>query len=139
MANNIRIFVYGSLREGFFNYDKYLKGNVISNELGRVKGIVYHLPHKGYPAIFEGEGYVEGEVMELSNYEQTMKALDEMEGFYGENNPKNEYNKRLVEVELANGTKELCYAYFYNKDNDLEFDSKAILVENGNWKSLMTK
>ena len=25
---NINLFVYGSLRENFFNYDKYLKGKV---------------------------------------------------------------------------------------------------------------
>ena len=34
-----KIFVYGSLRTGFFNYEKYLKGKVIKSELGRVKGL----------------------------------------------------------------------------------------------------
>ena len=27
--SQIKMFAYGSLREGFFNYDKYLKGNII--------------------------------------------------------------------------------------------------------------
>lgn len=132
-----RIFVYGSLREGFFNYDKYLKGNVKSSELAKVKGKVYHMPYKGYPAIFEAEGYVQGEVMDLEDYEKTMKALDEMEGFYGVNNPKNEYDRKLVEVYLDNGQVESCYAYFYNKNNDDKFDDEAIYIPNGDWKSFM--
>ena len=45
------MFAYGSLREGFFNYDKYLKGNVISNRRAKIKDVVlYHMPYKGYPA-----------------------------------------------------------------------------------------
>ena len=30
---NINLFVYGSLRDGFFNYDKYLKGKVIDKKM----------------------------------------------------------------------------------------------------------
>ena len=28
----INLFVYGSLREGFFNYDKYLAGKVVEKK-----------------------------------------------------------------------------------------------------------
>ncbi|MEO2683312.1 gamma-glutamylcyclotransferase, partial [Clostridium butyricum] len=36
MNKKINVFVYGSLREGFFNYDKYLKGKVISIKPGKI-------------------------------------------------------------------------------------------------------
>lgn len=137
--NNPKIFVYGSLREGFFNYEKYLKGKVEKKEAAKVKGKVFHMPYKGYPAIFDGNGYVEGEVMKIKNdcYDRTIEALDEMEGFFGENNPKNEYHKKLVEVELETGSKELCYVYYYNKNNDSKFDENAVYVSSGDWKKFM--
>lgn len=137
MSNKHRIFVYGSLREGFFNFDKYLKGNVIKSEPARVKGIIYHLPYKGYPALLNADGFVQGEVMELKEYDKTMRALDEMEGFIGEGNVNNEYHKKLVEVELSNSAKELCYVYFYNIDNDKKFTTDSILIEHGDWKTFM--
>ena len=43
-----KIFVYGSLRTGFYNYNKYLKGKIEDAVLGKVKGKLYHMPHKGY-------------------------------------------------------------------------------------------
>ena len=99
--SQIKMFAYGSLREDFFNYDKYLKGNVISNRMAKIKDVVlYHMPYKGYPAVLSGLGEVVGEVMELSNYDEVMAAVDKMEGVLGEGNPNNEYNKVLVEVEF---------------------------------------
>lgn len=108
---NINIFVYGSLREGFFNYNKFLAGKVskkIDAKLNNFK--LYHMPYKGYPAIINGQDSVLGEIMVLneSDYDSTIKALDEMEGFLNEGNPENEYHKMILEVEnLQNNEKEL--------------------------------
>lgn len=134
---NINVFVYGSLREGFFNYDKYLKGKVLSIKPAKIDNmIVYHMPYKGYPAILEGDGCVYGEIMEIKPeiYDETMKAMDKMEGFISENNPENEYDKRLLEVEhLNDGSKEKCYVYFYNKDIDDKFNTDSVFVNHGDW------
>lgn len=138
MSKNINIFTYGSLREGFFNYDKYLDGKVISNKIGKIKNVnLYHMPYKGYPAIIPGTGEVIGEIMTLSDYDNVIKAVDEMEGFISEGNPQNEYDKKLVEVELEDGTKEMCYAYFYNKNCDNLFDQEAIFISDSDWKEYM--
>ncbi|MGG7177299.1 gamma-glutamylcyclotransferase family protein [Clostridium paraputrificum] len=138
MLQERKIFVYGSLREGFFNYDKYLSGKVESVEIGRVKGkTLYHMPYKGYPAMLSGEGEVVGEVMVVKDYTNTMKAIDEMEGFIGEGHPDNEYNKTLLEIEFADGRKEMCYAYCYNKINDKIFDTEAVFLPSGDWKEYM--
>ena len=138
--NKIKLFVYGSLREGFFNYDKYLKDNVISNRIAKIKNVVlYHMPYKGYPAVINGCYEVVGEVIELSNYDEVITAVDKMEGILGEGNPNNEYNKILVEVEFEDGTKENCYSYFYNKSIDKKFNIEAEFVKSGDWKQYMLK
>ena len=88
-----KIFVYGSLRTGFFNYNKYLMGKVNDSKVGKVNGQLYHMPHKGYPALIEGNDEVFGEVMTLKDFEAVMIPMDKMENYYGVNNSKNEYNR----------------------------------------------
>jgi gamma-glutamylcyclotransferase (GGCT)/AIG2-like uncharacterized protein YtfP len=139
--NRINLFVYGSLREGFFNYNKYLANKVIEKKEARLENMrLYHMPYKGYPAITLGDDVVAGEIMVIKEdcYEETMKAMDEMEGFLGENNPDNEYHKVILEVDnlLAN-KKEKCFVYFYNKDRDKLFESSAIYLPHGDWKDYM--
>ncbi|WP_050614079.1 gamma-glutamylcyclotransferase family protein [Bacillus testis] len=137
----INLFVYGSLREGFFNYNKYLTNKVIEKKEAKLNNMkLHHLPYKGYPAITFGEDVVMGEIMVLSedHYEDAMKAMDEMEGFISENNPENEYHKVIMEVEnLHTNKKEKCFVYFYNKDRDPLFDSRAIYIPHGDWKEYM--
>ena len=137
----INLFVYGSLREGFFNYDKYLNGKVVEKKDAKLENMkLYHMPYKGYPAITFGTDIVLGEIMVLNEdyYEDTMSAMDEMEGFISEKNPENEYHKVILEVEnLHTKEKEKCFVYFYNKDKDRLFDSRAIYIPHGNWKEYM--
>lgn len=141
MSKNINLFVYGSLREGFFNYDLYLKGKVKSIRLAKITGFeLYHMPYKGYPAVLPGNNTIIGEVVEIEdyNYDSTLKAMDEMEGFLGEGNPNNEYTRKLVKVKLTDDESyEECYSYFYNKDIDEKFQDEAIYIENGDWKHYM--
>lgn len=139
MSRELPIFVYGSLREGFFNYDKYLTGKVLSKSEGKIKGKLYHMPYKNYPALLEGNDTVYGEIMFISDYENTMKSLDELEGYHGANNPSNEYEKKIVEIEYVHsGNKIECYLYSYNLNNDNEFKDKAIYIQHGDWKKHMS-
>lgn len=139
MPKKANIFVYGSLREGFFNYDIYLKGKIKSIRPAKITGFdLYHMPYKGYPAVFPGNNTVVGEVVEIENYDSTLKSMDEMEGFLGEGNPNNEYSRKLVKVKLTNDESyEDCYSYLYNKDIDPKFKEEAICIENGDWKDYM--
>ena len=137
----INLFVYGSLREGFFNYNKYLDGKVIEKKDAKLENMkLYHLPYKGYPALTYGEDTVFGEIMVLGekHYDETMNAIDKMEGFISEKNPENEYHKVIFEVEnLHTNQKEECFVYFYNKEKDQLFDSDAIYLPRGKWKEHM--
>ncbi|MEG1870644.1 MAG: gamma-glutamylcyclotransferase family protein [Peptostreptococcaceae bacterium] len=134
-----KIFVYGSLRTGFYNYDKYLKGKVKDAKVGKVKGKLYHMPHKGYPALLEGEDVVFGEVMTVNNFEEVMISMDKMESYYGANDSRNEYNRIVMDVELENGETESCYCYYYAMNDEEVFNEKSIYVENGDWTSFMIK
>lgn len=138
---NINIFVYGSLREGFFNYDKYLSGKISKKMNAKLNNVeLYHMPYKGYPAIINGQDSILGEIMVINeaDYDSTLEAMDVMEGFLGEGNPENEYHKMIFEVEnLESNEIESCYVYFYNKDKDELFDYKAVYLPNGDWKEHM--
>ena len=101
---------------------------------------LYHMPYKGYPAITPGNDKVLGEIMVINEeeYDETVKDMDEMEGFISENNPENEYHKIVLEVKnLQTNEKEKCFVYFYNKDKDKVFDSESVYIPNGDWKEYM--
>ncbi len=76
------IFSYGSLMQGFWNYDRYLHGKAKLIGEGSMGGNLYHLP-EGYPALLQGKGTVWGEVMKLL-YPSTIDVLDRLEGYYPE-------------------------------------------------------
>ncbi|WP_313469669.1 gamma-glutamylcyclotransferase family protein [Carnobacterium sp.] len=88
------VFVYGSLKTGEFNYKRYLDGKVLTVEpkRARIKGKLYDMPYKGYPALEVDElspVWVYGEVVELLDYETTLSQLDGLEGYYGVDHPAN--------------------------------------------------
>lgn len=132
-----RFFVYGSLREGFFNYDKYLDGHVLTSEIATTKGDLYHIKHKGYPALVDGNRNIEGEVITVDNLDVLVKALDEMENFYGLGNENNEYERIEKEVILSDGTKEICYVYKYVEKQANDFDDNYIYLIEDSWKEYM--
>lgn len=144
------LFVYGSLLKGFYNYDKYLQGKVTSSVEAKTSGKLFHLSHKGYPALIDGNDEVYGELIEIKDYEETLKQLDELEGFKGSNNIENDYNKVLKEVEvidmsaeggyLQSNKKLKAYVYMYNVNNPLqkeEINEKALYLPEGSWRRYM--
>lgn len=56
----------------FYNWDKCLKGKVITRKEARTKGILYHQEDKGYPAILSGNDFVYGEYLELIDFENNI-------------------------------------------------------------------
>lgn len=92
-----RIFVYGSLREGMYNYDKYLKGHVVSNTQAYVKGTLHQLHDVTYPALIEGTSFILGEIIEI-DHDGIEDDLDELEGYQGAGNDHNEYDKVMMNI-----------------------------------------
>lgn len=138
-CNNInKLFVYGSLMEGMFNYKKYLEGKVISKKSAKTKGKLYHLKNKGYPAMIDGEDYVYGELIEVNDFYNVLKELDVLEQYHGEGNINNEYIRKVIVVENLEDNKiEYAFAYIYNLNNDINFFKNAIYIEYGSWKKFL--
>lgn len=132
-----KVFVYGSLRSDMFNYDVYLNGKVSENQKATIKGDLFHLDNKGYPAIVPGEGEVVGELMTFKDFKSTLKDLDELEAYVEGEEKENEYNRKVVDVTLEDGTVEKAYYYEYNPSADYNKDDKLISVESGDWKEYM--
>lgn len=134
-----KIFVYGSLREDFFNYDKYLKGKVSAPTLATVKGKLYHLSHKGYPALLDGDDEVIGEIMEMKDFHKDIIPMDKMEGYISsEDKSLNEYTRTLMTVKnLDTNEYEECYVYKYEQYNNSDFEKNALYLPNGDWKEYM--
>lgn len=134
----MKIFVYGSLREGFFNFDKYINTAAKKIQLGEVNGRLYAIKGKDYPALLEENGTVKGEIITLENCD--MEAMDAMENYFGENNPDNEYNKVSKEVKnLETGEIEILDVYVYNETNPEFSYENLIPVLSGDWKEFKEK
>lgn len=130
----MKIFVYGSLREGFFNFEKYINSAAKKIELGEVKGKLYAIKDQEYPALLEENGTVIGEIITVENCD--FEAIDKMENYFGENNPNNEYNKIKKEIKnLETGEIEILDVYMYNTTNPNFSYDNLIPVESGDWKS----
>lgn len=134
-----KFFVYGTLLEGFINYERYLEGKIITRAYARTKGELYHLIDFGYPAMVEGHDYVYGELIEFEDYTNTVKAVDEMEHYYSEENPENEYERKKIEVELLKGNRELAYAYIYNFKNVEQLRNEDVYIKDGDWRKFYNK
>lgn len=139
-----RLFVYGTLMEGFYNYDKSLRGKVRSRVPARVRGVLYHQTLKGYPAMTPGSGWVTGELLELEDFDRIVEISDEIEGFLGEGHKDNEYDRRLTEVEFDTGlvTPEfektiLAWVYWYARPDLGTPANPAELVPSGDWRDFM--
>lgn len=146
---NRPIFVYGSLRAGEFNYNRYLDGKVVTPipSRARIKGTLYDMPYKGYPALlaeaFSTE-WVYGEIFELLDHNATLAQLDELEGYHGINHPANEYERSIETVEVwqeeskAFVTQDV-FVYLYRVENDSLFTKQTTVMKDGIWRESAMK
>lgn len=134
-----RIFVYGSLREGFYNFDKFLKKRVHKFvSTGTLRGKLFHLTEKGYPALISGKDTVIGEVIDVIDDGSILDELDKLEGYLGPNNPKNHYNLEDIEVEFGSSQKEFLPVYLYNASENYILEEEAgVYIPEGDWKNYM--
>lgn len=134
-----KIFVYGSLREGFFNYEKYLSGKVSKAVSGCISGKLYHLTNKGYPAVLDGNDTIYGEIMEMNNFFEDIIPMDKMEGYLSfEDTSKNEYTRMSAKVKnMETMEYEDCYIYKYELSHTDDFKSNSEYIPHGNWAEYM--
>lgn len=111
-----KMFVYGTLRTGMYNYEKYYKGYDSFRSYGYVKGQLHALKGKVYPALTEGERMILGEIHEVPD--KVQDDVDLMEGFFGEGRMENEYDKIISTIyDAAGKVIDRLPVYFYNLRN----------------------
>ena len=74
-----RVFVYGTLKPGYGNWERLLRGRVRPPAAAKVTGELFHLP-VGYPAAVSGEGWVHGYLVQVPDGE-LLRAIDRLEGY----------------------------------------------------------
>jgi gamma-glutamylcyclotransferase (GGCT)/AIG2-like uncharacterized protein YtfP len=117
MDSKHRLFVYGSLRKGFYNEAyKYIADHFKFLGEGRVKGRLYYNGSIPVAKPTDENHYLMGELYEL-NYEEdytwVFSQLDDYEGINVMPGETPAYRRSAVEVELNNCTL-MSWIYWYN-------------------------
>lgn len=128
-----RIFVYGTLRKGMYNYDLYLKDRNEFKGTGFVKGKLMTLKDRNYPALLlKGDNLILGEIYEVDS--SIIELLDDLESYFGENNLENEYNKIVCDIFNDEGRViDRIPVYVYNDNNPANMKLLNEVIINGDF------
>lgn len=133
---NLPFFVYGTLRPGEINHDRFLRGRTAHEEAGLLRGaVLYEGP--GYPYAVEApEGEVRGELVTArpQAYEELLALLDRLEE-YVPGDPRNLYDRveRPV-VREADGTTVRAWVYVAAPAVAVRLRARGTRVEGGDWR-----
>ena len=121
-----QVFVYGTLKPGEYNYQKYCQGKTIAEIPAYTIGELYHLA-PGYPAITEGNRRVEGYLLSFAG-DDILKSLDILEGYSDRDASEcNDYNRQLIEVYSLSGEPlAQAWGYIMSKKNIAAFGGKIL-------------
>lgn len=131
-SEEVRVFVYGTLKPGEENYDSYCKHCCEAQET-MVLGNLYDLPF-GYPALTAGSLPVYGFLLSFAN-PNTLATLDELEDY----NParpldQNEYFRIKTEV-FSLTLQSRGWAWIYCMELARVRRMGGVLLPEGTWTS----
>jgi gamma-glutamylcyclotransferase (GGCT)/AIG2-like uncharacterized protein YtfP len=128
-----KLFVYGSLRKGSFNYNKHLKGHILERVMGKTVGSLFHIENKGYPAMIQGDAEIIGEIITLESKE-LLKAIDAVENYDSITYDTCEYLRKPIKViNQVTDAVEIIDAYVYNMTNKENHKDLLRIVPSGDW------
>lgn len=127
----VDVFVYGTLKPGEANYQRYCAGKVLSVQRAITYGQLYALPF-GYPAMIAGDRLVYGFLLTFANAD-ILAALDRLEG-YDSYQPatENEYIRQRIETYTSN-LKPLAAAWIYLMTLQQVKAASGLLLPDGWW------
>lgn len=129
----MKLFVYGTLREGAISNKKYLGQKVIGKEVGFVKGILYNIKDMLFPALIDGERMIIGDVYILED-DFDFSEMDVYEEYYGEGNEKNFYNRVMMPIYDENGSyKYDAFVYLYNTQGKEAMEKLGSVIESNDY------
>ena len=120
MNEDLHVFVYGTLKPGEANFERYCGNRVITSRRAQIEGNLYDLPGLGYPGAIHGNSRVHGFVLSFDR-PTILAELDDLEDFEPHRDPaKNDYNRESIVAYLApveNRTANIvAWAYFMNPE-----------------------
>ena len=129
---DLRVFVYGTLRPGGFYWKDFCEGRVARAQRARARGRLFALP-VGYPAArFGGEEWIRGHVLELTD-EDALVGFDRLEGFRPGRSPaENEYERRRVEIFDEEG-RSLGKVWAYEMEARRIAEAGGVEIPEGRW------
>ncbi|MFJ3664942.1 gamma-glutamylcyclotransferase family protein [Streptomyces sp. NPDC090106] len=129
-------FVYGTLRPGEPNHDRYLRGRTRTEEPGRLTGaVLYDGP--GYPYAVEepGAGTVHGDLVTAlpDAYAELLLALDALEE-YRPGDPRNLYERvEFPVVRAADGRAVPAWVYVAAPAVAVRLRARGSRIATGDW------
>ncbi|MET9434310.1 gamma-glutamylcyclotransferase family protein [Streptomyces sp. NPDC006551] len=121
-ARELPFFVYGTLRPGAYNHDRFLLGRTVAEEPARLAGaLLYDGP--GYPYAVPAEGRtvagtaagIAGDLVTAAPgaYGELLAVLDLLEEYRGPGHPRNLYERVEREVlRVRDGAAVRAWVYF---------------------------
>ena len=124
----IKIFVYGTLKEGFSLYKSYNnRKSIIKNVI--VSGTLFNLGP--FPAAkFNTNNTIIGEVHTFYNKDKILKIMDKIEGYDSKNIDTSLYIRKIIDIVYKN-KKEKVYAYEFNFN---KYSVQKTIIKTGIWK-----
>jgi len=114
MIINNYLFVYGTLLDDDNEFGRYLEHNCSFYAKGRLYDIG---EYPGAVADALRPGYVYGSIYIMNDATETLKLLDDYEGFGEEQEQPNLFVREVIEVEI-DVKKLACWVYLYNLATD---------------------
>lgn len=117
---------------GQSNHEVAARHGLASVRAGRVRGALFDTG-EGYPAMRAAadDSWVHGEVLVPQDFEAALRAMDELEGYAGEDADGNLYDRRLIEVDLEGGGSCLAWTYIYAQEV-----APQARIASGNWRDV---
>lgn len=106
------VFVYGTLKPGECNYQKYCAERVVQVRGATARGQLFALP-LGYPAMTVGAGIVEGVILSFTD-DLILSDLDQLEDYQPDRPPQqNEYQRQSIQTYQRHNQQplEMTWAY----------------------------
>ncbi|MBD2163122.1 gamma-glutamylcyclotransferase [Calothrix membranacea FACHB-236] len=127
----LRVFVYGTLKPGEVNYQKYCAGKVINAKRAIAPGKLFALP-MGYPAMTLEDSQVQGYLLSFKD-SKVLSQLDNLEDYQPQRQiSENLYNRQEIEIFNLQGLS-LGWAWAYFMSPDRVQQLGGILQPDGWW------
>ncbi|MCC3768757.1 gamma-glutamylcyclotransferase [Streptomyces sp. UNOC14_S4] len=130
------VFVYGTLRPGQGNHERFLRGRTVAEEAARLRGaVLYEGP--GYPyAVADPEGEIRGELVTPAPaaHDAVLASLDALEG-YAPDDPSSHYVRVTRPVSSERGVTVRAWVYLASPEVADRLRRRGTRIHGDSWPS----